>query len=33
VLPSGVVALLDVGDVRITLTAYTPTADPSAFQK
>jgi hypothetical protein len=33
VLPSGVVAFLDAGDVRITLTAYSPTADPTAFQK
>ena len=33
VLPSGVVALLDAGDVRVTLTAYSPSADPAAFQK
>ena len=33
VLPAGVVGFLDAGDVRVTLTAYSPTADPAAFQK
>lgn len=32
VLTSGVIALLDGGDVRVTLTAYTPTVDAADFE-